>query len=337
MRATTVPIRRRELLTSGLAVGAGALLLGGVVPARDAAAGRAVRAAGGATGTGSLGDGTEVTAAAVATAMPTPEVGARMIGIFGTAFYTMGYDPSDQASVIYTSGKGAHAGGDGTRLFARIPVDPGARLVRLDYFGFRDTSGQQMWWLSRRDPTQFAVVDVTSDTASGTGAIGATRTVNELVLPGYDYSVGCTSGLGATGEPYARGAVVQYLPAAGDFFPIAPKRVYDSRVHGGRISGGEERTISLALQLLTANLVLPLGATAVAVNLTVDQTEGAGWLSMRPAGTEWDGTSSINWAASGAILANGVTCRLGGNRDVTVRCGGGSSTDFIVDVVGYYL
>jgi hypothetical protein len=268
--------------------------------------------------------------------MPAAVAGARMIGIYGTAFYTMGYG-AEAASVAYISGKGACATGDGQRLFARIPVAPGARIVRLDYYGFRDTDGGQMWWFSRRDPTTFQVSDLTTDAPWGTGPISANRTVNELVLPGYDYSVGAASGLGATGEPYVRGAVVQFLPPAGDFVPIAPKRVYDSRVSGGRITSDAERTISLATELGTGTVVTPPGATAAAINLTLDQTSSAGWLSVRPAGTAWDGTSTINWSTAGAILANGTTSRLGGDRQVTVRCCPGASTHFLVDVLGYYL
>jgi hypothetical protein len=260
-----------------------------------------------------------------------------MIGLFGTAFTTTGYAAADAASVAYLSGKGACATGDGSRLFARIPVAPGARIVRLDYYGFRDTNGQQLWWLTRRDPTTFTVTDLASDGPAGVGAFGATRSVSELVLPGYDYSVAATSNSGGTGEPYVRGAVVQYLPSAGDFVPIAPRRVYDSRVSGGRMTSDAERTLSLATELGTGTLVIPPGASAAAVNLTLDQTSAAGWLSVRPAGAAWDGTSTINWSIAGAILANGTTSKLGGDRQVTVRCCPGASTHFLVDVLGYYL
>jgi hypothetical protein len=145
--------------------------------------------------------------------------------------------------------------------------------------------------------------------------------------------------LSTSADPYVRGAVVQYLPPAGDFYPISPKRVYDSRLSGGRLYRAVERTLSVAVELGTANVVVPPGARAVAVNLTIDQTAGAGFLSIRPAGTAWDGTSSINWSGAGATIANGVSSPLGGDREVTVRCGGtvDASTHFLIDVVGYYL
>ena len=49
------------------------------------------------------------------------------------------------------------------------------------------------------------------------------------------------------------------------------------------------------------------------------------------------GGSSINWFASGQLLANGLTVTLDNNRQVNVFCGGGGTTDFIIDILGYYL
>jgi hypothetical protein len=328
MSRTTM--RRREVLAAGLAAGTGALLLGR--PAFPSAAAAAP------SGEGSTGDGGRLAEAAEPTALPPAVLGARMIGLYGTAFYTVSYDPADTATVVYVSGKGASAGGSGERLFARIPVEPGARIVRVDYYGFRDTSGQQRWWLTQRDPTTFLVEDLFSDPVIGAGALTTGRTTSLLVLPGYDYSVTGSSGESGAAEPYVRGAVVQYLPAAGAFLPITPRRVYDSRVSGGRLTTGIERTISVARELSTLTVVVPAGAVAVAANVTVDQTVGWGWLSARPASSTWSGTSTLNWTATGTTIANGTTCSLGGDRQLTLLCGGaGASAHVIVDVVGYYL
>ena len=37
------------------------------------------------------------------------------------------------------------------------------------------------------------------------------------------------------------------------------------------------------------------------------------------------------------ILANGLVVKLDTNRQIKVFCGGGGSTDFIVDINGYYV
>lgn len=332
---TTRGVRRRDVLTGGLAAGAGALLMtaGTPVAAVAAATAPAPPTGGGSTG---AGGSRPVPTDLLGQALPTQLPGSRMVGIWGLSFYTYGFNPTDQATVLYANAKGAHTSGQGVRLHAPIVVPAGARLVRLDYYGFRDANGSQLWWLTRRDPSTFGFTDLTMDSASGTGAITTARTVNELVLPGYEYAVAAETG---PGDPYVRGAVVQYLPPTGDFYPVAPKRVYDSRVSGGVLANGAERTISLATQLGTSTVVIPSGAKAAAINLTLDQTAGGGYLSVRPAGTVWDGTSSINWSSPNISLANGVTTLLGGDRQVTVRCGGipGTATQFLVDVVGYYL
>jgi len=83
---------------------------------------------------------------------------------------------------------------------------------------------------------------------------------------------------------------------------------------------------------------VPADATAVAYNLTVAATVGAGWLGVVPAGATFGGTSSINWFGPGQTLANGGVVKLGGDRQCDIWIGGraASSTQFIVDITGYY-
>ncbi len=133
---------------------------------------------------------------------------------------------------------------------------------------------------------------------------------------------------------------------AGTFHALAPGRVYDSRVAQplqGAISGGQNRTISVKDKRATdtgavtlADFV-PAGATAVAANITIQTQSGSGFLTVNPGGSTAAESSTINWSAAGQLLANGVTLTLNGNRELTVVCGGGGSTDFIVDISGYYL
>lgn len=124
---------------------------------------------------------------------------------------------------------------------------------------------------------------------------------------------------------------------AGSLHPIVPARVYDSRLSGGPLSVSGLRTISIA-SATTGGTVVPSGATAVAYNLTVTATVGTGWLGVIPAGSTFGGTSSINWFGPGQTLANGGIVKLGGDRQCDVWIGGkaGGSTEFIVDITGYY-
>lgn len=133
---------------------------------------------------------------------------------------------------------------------------------------------------------------------------------------------------------------------AGAFTPLTPGRVYDSRLGSfspnGALGSGQNRTISVANSydpfsgtLVTTNFV-PAGATAVFANVTVVETAGNGWLAVNPGGTTTVSASSINWSASGQILANGISLTLNTNRQITVVNGSPGSTQFIVDILGYY-
>jgi hypothetical protein len=46
-------------------------------------------------------------------------------------------------------------------------------------------------------------------------------------------------------------------------------------------------------------------------------------------------SSAINWFADDLILANASVVGIDANRQITVIAGGGGTTDFAVDVVGY--
>jgi hypothetical protein len=81
--------------------------------------------------------------------------------------------------------------------------------------------------------------------------------------------------------------------------------------------------------------VVPPGATAAAVTLTVTETEGSGgYVSAFPSGIAWPGTSSINWFGPGQNLAMAVIVALGGDRQLVLR-GGVQPTHVVVDVTGY--
>ena len=122
---------------------------------------------------------------------------------------------------------------------------------------------------------------------------------------------------------------------AGAFHAISPQRVYDSRGTDGPIADGQERVISVAAST-GGGPVVPAGATAVAITLTVTNTQGAGgFLAVRPAGTGYAGTSSINWFGPGQNLAATVISQLGGDRQLIVH-GGFMPADFLIDVTGYY-
>ncbi len=78
---------------------------------------------------------------------------------------------------------------------------------------------------------------------------------------------------------------------------------------------------------------------AAYLNITITQTEGAGYLVVR--GSDLSGerplppTSNINWSATGQTLANLVLTVVGGENGVEVHAEGSGPTHVVVDLQGY--
>ena len=132
--------------------------------------------------------------------------------------------------------------------------------------------------------------------------------------------------------------------SAGAFHAVNPVRAYDSRWAGGTaMASGSQRLLSVAdghdvtTGVVNAPNTVPAGATAVAYNLTVTGTVGSGFLSVAPGTASTVTASSINWSAAGQNLANGLIVGVDSSRQVRVFSGGGGSTDFLIDIVGYFL
>lgn len=128
---------------------------------------------------------------------------------------------------------------------------------------------------------------------------------------------------------------------AGAFHAITPHRVYDSR-HSTRVPSGGTRTISIADGISGAGTVdapnlVPAGATAISVNVTLTATMGGGYLTLYPAGVATPTASTINWSATGQSLANAVQLAVSTGRQITIFGGGVGTTHVILDVMGYYL
>lgn len=140
--------------------------------------------------------------------------------------------------------------------------------------------------------------------------------------------------------------VLSGVATAGAFHPIDPSRVYDSRKPSSNpLATGQSRTISVAdrIDVATGAVVqtniVPAGATAIAYNVTIVHTVGSnGFLAINPGGNAVVAASIINWFGSGQVSANSSQVKLNATRQITVICGGnGTSTNFVIDVVGYYL
>ena len=134
---------------------------------------------------------------------------------------------------------------------------------------------------------------------------------------------------------------------AGAFHSITPSRAYDSRKTAYPVSGplapNTSRVVSLADShttegaLITANVV-PVGATAAHINLTVSSPSNKNFLAVAAGDAASTPTSLLNWDLGVTQIANAITVPLDASRQIKVFCGDqAGSTDFIVDVFGFYL
>lgn len=115
----------------------------------------------------------------------------------------------------------------------------------------------------------------------------------------------------------------------GGLVPITPERLLDTR--GGpnskKLVGGTYGMIPFG-----ANFVRFV--TAVALNVTVDQPEGGGFLTLYPCDEPLPVTSNLNYGA-GQTVANAVTVKMSGTGNICFFSS--ATTHVIVDLMGWYL
>jgi hypothetical protein len=118
-----------------------------------------------------------------------------------------------------------------------------------------------------------------------------------------------------------------------------PLRAYDSRLTtAGKVNAGTTRVINLGTGVDGAgvrHIAVPPGATGALLRVTLDQTEGAGFLTVysnavanRPA------TSNVNWYLPGTVVGADPTVAVDAEGMIKVFAGV-NSTQVIIDVVGF--
>ena len=166
----------------------------------------------------------------------------------------------------------------------------------------------------------------------------ASSLTSPITIEGLDNGVTYPVKLRAVNEigPGAETPTMFVTPLGATFVPLDPVRAYDSRNDFGTGEKGPLAAGSSRIVDVGASAGVPQDAVAVAYNLTVVGMEGAGYLTVAPGDTETlPLASTINYSGSGQMWANGyITGVDEGRLEVFAQ---GSSTQFIVDVVGYYL
>ena len=334
------PVSRRQMMrgAAAAAIGGTALALGSSAPVaaddpNDIALGERKATAGltqaDSTSTGGgaaflFQSGTSFAAGSVSQDCALAGVGASSEHSTGVYGFTFGADPD-------ASGVRGEAGGPAPAVSARANGGPAL---------FGQSNG---YGLSIEGALAAAVLTPSSDdfpTDSAEFHRGGELYVREASDSGLAVELWyCTVG-GTPGE----WVQIAGPGTPGPFRPVTPTRVYDSRTpepSPGRISAGEERVISVAdARDLTSGASLgglvPDGATALTFNVAVVDTDSRGFLSVAPSFATEVSAASINWSDAGQVLNNGSITQLGDTAEIKVFAGGLGSTDFVIDVTGYW-
>ena len=119
-----------------------------------------------------------------------------------------------------------------------------------------------------------------------------------------------------------------------------PQRLVDSRnAIGGRagvVTPSTPRTVPVRGVTLTVNgspRQVPSDASAVALNVTMTQTQAGGYATVWPCGTPRPEASNVNFGP-GSTVANGVIAPIGANGSVCVYTS--ANAHLIVDVAGWF-
>jgi len=122
---------------------------------------------------------------------------------------------------------------------------------------------------------------------------------------------------------------------AGEYFPLTPARILDTRGSGGTPLGPNSVG---NLTVAGAGGVPSTGVSAVLLNVTVTDTTGSSFLTAWPAGATQPVVSNLNWT-TGETLANKVLIPLGSggsNAGAISLYNLAGNTDVVVDVMGYF-
>lgn len=115
------------------------------------------------------------------------------------------------------------------------------------------------------------------------------------------------------------------------FYTVTPCRALDTRLEGPPLYGMRVRAFAVG-----GKCGIPVDALAAAVNVTVVNPTEPGHLTIWPEGETMPLASTINYR-KGQVRANNSILKLGTDGVIRVSCGQSKgSTDFIVDVVGYF-
>jgi hypothetical protein len=149
-----------------------------------------------------------------------------------------------------------------------------------------------------------------------------------------------------TAMPAAVHAAVGELGAGGEYHPLAPGRIYDSRPEsavnepapGAKPANPNQPTFDLPVLGVGGIPNRPADVLAVVVNITVTQPTASGWLNAYGSGSAAGVASIVNFSANQTV-PNLAIVRPGANGRLTVKLftqSASANAHVIVDVFGWF-
>ena len=123
-------------------------------------------------------------------------------------------------------------------------------------------------------------------------------------------------------------------PSGGRFTAVTPARLLDTRDGTGGFVGALSQLQSIDLKVTGVGGVPASGVTGVALNVTVDQPTGTGYLTVWPTGEPRPNASTHNFVP-GLTVANMVLGKVGAGGKVSIYNSAGN-THVVADVIGYF-
>lgn len=306
----------------GLIAGAGAtaLLLGAIANTTDAAA--APSAGGDAA---RIPDGTPAVS----------NIASAGIGLNYRHLSFWDFTPeSPAASRAWSGGGGVYQTGVGaTVLWASLDVPAGSWVREIEWY-VRNSSAGSVTGLNRLwvAGSPYMVSCNADSTIPVGGAVTATRTVypsSSLIAGPHPLGTKLCFGVSVpnTATVLINGVRVGFAQGAGQTGLLpSPIRAYDSRISGGKLTGGGTRTVTLPASAVPAN------ATGVLVNVTATEGAAPGYLKVWSATGATPTASAINYG-TGENVANAMTVSIPPSRQLKVYAH--SSVHVILDVTGF--
>lgn len=155
-------------------------------------------------------------------------------------------------------------------------------------------------------------------------------------IPGISGAMVLTAAVGMFVTMLPKEAAAQAGPF--QFHSLTPCRAVNTR-KPTHVPMTDQETRTFEIQGVCS---VPVGAKAVAVNLTAVAPTGIGYLTLFPSGITRPVVSSLNYSAGEPALANGAIVPLADestyDEDVSVfaKVEGGGTVDVLIDVTGYF-